>query len=515
MDNSHNSGSTGLLAHRYRVIRTLGEGGFGITYLAADTQMPSQRQCVVKQLKPIQDNSQIYQLVQERFQREAAILERLGEKNDQIPRLYAYFAEEHQFYLVEEWIEGETLTQKMESLQGGVFEEGMVRQVLLDVLPILDFVHQNQIVHRDIKPDNILLRQGDQKPVLIDFGAVKETMNTVVTAPGQTSRSIVVGTPGFMPSEQMAGHPVFASDLYGLGLTAVYLLTGKMPQQLEADPRTGSFLWRSYAPGISASLAGVIDQAIKMAPHERFQTAQAMLNALSPAMDPLDPRLAPTVVPATPSPQPVSAARSGGQVPSSTPTIQLDYAPDSQNLAPSDGGNRYKWIGGGVIGVVLVLVGFWVGNLNNQSSVQTQTTNASPLASPPETPTTPPQTASPPATSPSPQGVNTSSPVEPAPTSSPVPSAPARSQPSPIAASPPAVSDWEFMGSASTGESVSVSNQSIVVREGNVQFRYRIGKDIIDATADCASNQWFASGYGWYTPQSQATQSMLDYVCSF
>lgn len=79
-----------LLNNRYRIIQTLGSGGFGDTFLAEDTQMPSQRRCVIKQLKPITNNPQIYQLVQQRFQREAAILEELGEENPQIPRLYAY-----------------------------------------------------------------------------------------------------------------------------------------------------------------------------------------------------------------------------------------------------------------------------------------------------------------------------------------------------------------------------------------------------------------------------------------
>ena len=304
-----------LLANRYRVLRVLGDGGFGTTYLAEDSQMPSQRKCVVKQLKPVEDNPQIYQLVKDRFQREAAILETLGEGFDQIPHLYAYFSEGEQFFLVEEWVEGETLTQKIQTQ--GVFNESSVRTILNQTLPVLDYIHQKRMVHRDIKPDNIILRQSDQVPVLIDFGAVKETMSTVVNSQGDSSRSIVVGTPGFMPSEQMAGRPMFSSDLYSLGLTAIYLLTGRIPQDLETDPATGNLLWKHLAPNITPGFASLIERSIQMNPRDRFQTAQQMQQGLqafeaetvvpNPAVAPTDvniptPLAAPSY-PATTTPQ--------------------------------------------------------------------------------------------------------------------------------------------------------------------------------------------------------------------
>jgi serine/threonine protein kinase, bacterial len=226
-----------LLNYRYQVIRVLGSGGFGETFLAEDTQMPTKRRCVIKQLKPVADNPQVYQLVQERFQREAAILEELGEGNSQIPSLYAYFCEDGQFYLAQEYIEGQTLAEKMR--QYGILSESSVKEILVSILPVLNYVHSKGIVHRDIKPDNILIRSSNQQPVLIDFGAVKETIATVITVSGNSSQSIVIGTPGFMPSEQTAGRPVFSSDLYSLGLTAIYLLTGKFPQELGTNPSTG------------------------------------------------------------------------------------------------------------------------------------------------------------------------------------------------------------------------------------------------------------------------------------
>ena len=267
-----------LLANRYRVLRVLGDGGFGTTYLAEDSQMPSQRKCVVKQLKPVEENPEIYQLVKDRFQREAAILETLGDGFDQIPHLYAYFSEGEQFYLVEEWVEGQTLTQKVH--REGILPESIIRNILVQTLPVLGYIHQKRMVHRDIKPDNIIIRQLDQKPVLIDFGAVKETMSTVVNSQGDSSRSIVVGTPGFMPSEQMAGRPLFSSDLYSLGLTAIFMLTGKIPQDLESDPVTGQLNWQQFAPAVTPGFAALINRSIQMNPSDRFPSADQMLAGL-------------------------------------------------------------------------------------------------------------------------------------------------------------------------------------------------------------------------------------------
>ncbi|WGV27918.1 protein kinase domain-containing protein [Halotia branconii] len=279
--------TTQLLNDRYQVIRTLGAGGFGETFLAEDTYMPSKRRCVVKQLRPIQNNPQIYQLVQERFQREAAILEDLGGSTDQIPVLYAYFTSGGQFYLVQEWIEGDTLTAKLQ--KQGLFSESAITELLVNLLPVLEYVHSKHIVHRDIKPDNIIVRDRDRKSVLIDFGAVRESMGTVVNSQGNPTSSIVIGTPGYMPSEQAAGRPIYSSDLYSLGVTAIYLLTGKQPQQLETDPQTAEIMWRQYASHVNPMIAGIIDKAIAYHPRDRYPSARAMLDALQSIANPIPP----------------------------------------------------------------------------------------------------------------------------------------------------------------------------------------------------------------------------------
>lgn len=266
-----------LLNNRYQIIRTLGSGGFGDTFLAEDTQMPSQRRCVIKQLKLIEHNPQVYQLVRERFGREAAILEELGGLSEQIPTLYAYFHLEEKFYLVQEWVEGDTLSTVVR--EQGLFSESRVKELLISILPVLEFVHGKRIVHRDIKPDNIILRR-DGKPVLIDFGAVRETMATAVNSQGSLTRSIVIGTPGYMPSEQAAGRAVYSSDLYSLGLTVVYLLSGKSPQILETDSQTGEIIWESEVGNITSPLKAIINKAIAYHPRERYSTALEMLEDL-------------------------------------------------------------------------------------------------------------------------------------------------------------------------------------------------------------------------------------------
>jgi serine/threonine-protein kinase len=257
-----------LLKHRYQVLEILSEaGGFGQTFLAEDTDTPSRRRCVIKKLRPIA-NPEDFKFVQERFQREAAILERLGDSSDQIPKLYAYFVENQEFYLVQELIEGLTLRQRVQ--QEAALSEDVVRQLLVNLLSVLAYVHEQNIIHRDIKPDNIIIRRRDNKPVLIDFGIVKEVLR--LSADGSPTSSVMAGTPGYTSLEQVAGRPVFASDIYSLGATAIFLLTGKNPQQM-VDLATGRIHWQPHAPGVSPSFAAILDKATEAHARDRYQTA--------------------------------------------------------------------------------------------------------------------------------------------------------------------------------------------------------------------------------------------------
>ncbi|NJO86024.1 MAG: serine/threonine protein kinase, partial [Synechococcaceae cyanobacterium RM1_1_27] len=261
-----------LLNNRYRVLHILGEGGFGETFLAEDTHLPSKRRCVIKQLKPAMLlNTPI---VQELFEREAAILEALGENNPQIPRLFAYFAEAERFYLVQEHIDGQNLRQKLK--KHGSFSEAEVKRLLVSLLPVVAFIHNQRIIHRDIKPDNIMIRTHDQQPVLIDFGVVKEVMGTVINSQGNLTQTMVVGSPGYMSPEQAAGRPTFASDLFSLGLTAIQLLTNQDPQRM-VDLRTGEIDWHPYAPQVSPNLKRILDRAISTQAAGRYLAAEEML----------------------------------------------------------------------------------------------------------------------------------------------------------------------------------------------------------------------------------------------
>jgi serine/threonine-protein kinase len=284
-----------LLKDRYRLLQPLATGGFSETYLAEDIRQGDR--CVIKKMRVATDDPQIYQIAQERFERESIILKDLGQDNPQIPTFYDFFVDDGEFLLVQEWIEGQTLSQKLQT--EGTFSIAAVQELLVSLLNVLSYIHNKKIIHRDIKPDNIILRKETNQPVLIDFGAVKEGVaNTLLNARQKSTCSIVIGTPGFMPSEQAIGRPTYSSDLYSLGLTAIYLLTGKSPQDLPTSPDTGAILWQQSLPQLSTStyqtvldaspvLAQVLDRAIESHPRDRFSTAQEMLSALEGTAQPI------------------------------------------------------------------------------------------------------------------------------------------------------------------------------------------------------------------------------------
>ncbi|HEY9634114.1 MAG TPA: tetratricopeptide repeat protein [Coleofasciculaceae cyanobacterium] len=266
------------LGGRYKVIRNLGAGGFGQTFLAEDLHLPGNPQCVVKKLKPQTIDPDALVMARRLFDTEAQALYQLGD-HDQIPRLLAHFEDDQEFYLAQEFIEGEPLTQELVS--GQPWPEVRVIALLQDILQVLAFVHQQQVIHRDLKPPNLIRRRCDGKVVVIDFGAVKQaSTQTVNPETGKTNLTISIGTKGYMPNEQLAGIPRFSSDVYAVGMLGIQALTGVHPTRFKEDIETGEINWREHAPTISPELADILDQMVRYDFRDRYPTAVEALEAL-------------------------------------------------------------------------------------------------------------------------------------------------------------------------------------------------------------------------------------------
>ncbi|WP_246844391.1 serine/threonine-protein kinase, partial [Hydrocoleum sp. CS-953] len=234
------------------------------------------------------------------FEREAETLYKLGKDSDQIPKLFAHFQEGTEFYLVQEYIEGQDISQEL--TPGKKLSESYTIALLKGILSALETAHQNNIIHRDIKPQNLMRRKSDNKIVLIDFGAVKEiSVLTTANQQGTTSLTVAVGTPGYMPSEQGIGKPRLSSDIYAVGMVGIKALTGKEPQNLPTDPDTGNIIWRNQAQ-VSNRLANILDKMVREYFRERYKNATEVLEALN-IQTPPQPTPAPTPAP-TPQPTP-------------------------------------------------------------------------------------------------------------------------------------------------------------------------------------------------------------------
>lgn len=274
-----------LLGNRFRIVRRLGGGGSGHVYLAEDmAKEGGQRLCAVKELRPGTSDPEAHRIFCERFTDEEKYLRKLGGFNGQIPYLYECFTAEGEDgretrYIAQEYIEGQTLRQKIEA--EGPLGEAKVKEILVDLLPVLDHIHSHDFIHRDVTPQNIILRSRDDLPVLIDFGAVKDAARTVIaTGDGTDPLTVIIGKEGYMAPEHLSRRPVPASDLYSLGITAIELLTGAGPRQLGRHPVTGGLLWRDRVPHLSPDFAAVLDKAVHEYAEQRYRDAAAMRAAL-------------------------------------------------------------------------------------------------------------------------------------------------------------------------------------------------------------------------------------------
>lgn len=268
-----------LLKDRYRAIKLIGQGGFGKTFQAIDEDKPSKPYCVIKQFFPSAQGTNTIKKAAELFKEEAISLDNLGQ-HPQIPSLYAYFTgNDGRQYLVQEYIEGQNLEQELQNQ--GVFNEEKIKHLLLEILPTLDFIHAKRVIHRDIKPANIIRRRSDNKLILVDFGASK-----FVSIANLSLTGTVIGSAGYVAPEQSNGKAVNASDLYSLGVTCIYLLTGISPFEL-FDISEHKWVWRQHLinNSVSNKLGEILDKLIEFGTKKRYQSAGEVLQELAVKLD--------------------------------------------------------------------------------------------------------------------------------------------------------------------------------------------------------------------------------------
>ncbi|MBD2178492.1 GUN4 domain-containing protein [Pseudanabaena sp. FACHB-1998] len=277
-----NCGKNLQLKGLYEAIALIGQGGMGRTFRGRDLGRLGQP-CAIKQFLPQFADSQLpdSKLMTKAialFESEANQLKELG-SHPQIPELIAYFEEDGCWYLVQELIEGENLYNELQ--RQGVFSEAKIYQLLAEILPVLQFIHDRQVIHRDIKPDNIIRKKGKRKKgkmslVLVDFGAAKVfKSNTARTG-------TLIGSAEYIAPEQTRGKAVIQSDLYSLGVTCIHLLTGISPFDLY-DDASDRWIWREKLPNaISTQLAKMVDQLLAKAIVNRYQSAEEVLKDLQP-----------------------------------------------------------------------------------------------------------------------------------------------------------------------------------------------------------------------------------------
>ncbi|MEG3919253.1 serine/threonine-protein kinase [Microcoleus sp. T3_A4] len=322
-----------ILGGRYLPVRLLGQGGFGAAFLARDRYTPAMRQCVAKLLQPsVSLTPPQLKIAQTLFEREAAVLEELGNEHSQIPSLLAFFEltvtslqpgkNDQFFYLVQEFIDGKNLEDEL--AVKGRFSEAEMVEVLREILKVLDFVHSRGSIHRDIKPANIM-RGKNGRLYLLDFGAVKQVTQSVGSAKASTG----IYSLGYAPPEQMSGQEVYpATDLYALAVTCITLLSGLQPTEL-FDSYRNEWNWQSRVQ-VSSRLAHVLDRMLLSAPSQRFQSAREVEAALMSG--PQQHSQPPTVVvapppiplqPTLPPPVRVPATHPGGLQPSQRSTFSI------------------------------------------------------------------------------------------------------------------------------------------------------------------------------------------------
>ena len=321
-----------FLKERYRAIKPIGQGGFGRTFLAVDEDKPSKPPCVIKQFFPQSQGTNTVQKAVELFNQEAVQLDELGQ-HSQIPALLAYCNQDDRQYLVQEFINGLNLHQELE--QNGAFNETQIRQLLHDLLSVLQFCHGNRVIHRDIKPENIIRRNSDRKLVIVDFGAAKSATGTALNRTGTS-----IGSPEYVAPEQMRGKALFASDIYSLGVTCINLLTERSPFD-SYDTHNAAWIWGQYLKTpVSQELSRIIDKMVETIPSHRYQTVDEVIKDLNFQPSSLPPK---QITP--PTSQPPAVVRTSTQIEKELQELKTQFTggkpqPQNPNSQPQSSSNN-------------------------------------------------------------------------------------------------------------------------------------------------------------------------------
>jgi len=356
-----------LLSNRYRIIRELGHGGFGRTYLSEDTYRFNEL-CVLKEFAPQVQGGYALQKAQELFEREADVLYKL--KHPQIPSFRELFHvtlnEQGYIFLVLDYVEGKNYRELLKEYQaqGLLFSEQECRLMLIKLLPVIDYIHSLGVIHRDISPDNLILRTADQLPVLIDFGGVKQVAVTVASQYGQNNGAGIaatrLGKVGYAPDEQMQMGIVFPhSDLYALAATVLVLLTGKEPQQL-IDGYTLTWNWRSHC-SLSSNFAAILDKMLADRPSDRYQVCSEVLQALNSENLPL-PTPQPQIFATVPPPE----LHTQAVIPQATASVTQT----SKKFAPLLSVILILVVIGGMGGVGWFAGNYWLKNFSHSRKIE-------------------------------------------------------------------------------------------------------------------------------------------------
>jgi tetratricopeptide (TPR) repeat protein len=255
-----------LLNNRYLITELLGEGNFGKTYLAKDRNSHNCL-CLIKQLDPKQAD---IETAKKLFQREVEVLKSLT-KEQQIPKFFNYFEQDGQYYLVEEYINGTTLDKSLKRK----WKQEEVIDFLQQILLILQPLHQQNIIHRDIKPTNIIQKYQEHKFVLIDFGAVKK-IDDRDSSSQQQKPGTAIGSYDYAPPEQMQGNPQLNSDIYALGMTAIQLLSGIHPKNIGRDSNNNNIIWEDWNKP-KQELVDLLDRMINFNFQKRYRSVEDVL----------------------------------------------------------------------------------------------------------------------------------------------------------------------------------------------------------------------------------------------